>query len=81
MITILVHLAGREAIKIDVDDMPNPTDNCVVGKNPREKTDREVTWIEDGVTTLIFPWHQITFLEVLPSAEEQEAFPLPFRND
>jgi hypothetical protein len=53
MITILVHLAGREAIKIDVEDMP----------------------------TLIFPWHQITFLEVLPSSEEQEAFPLPFRND
>jgi hypothetical protein len=81
MITLLLHIANSEPLKVDVEDMPQPGDNVVVGKNPREKSDKEITWIEDGVTTIIFPWWRITFIEVLPGAEEAEEFPLPFRND
>ncbi|MDX2141072.1 MAG: hypothetical protein SF123_23520 [Chloroflexota bacterium] len=81
MVTLLMHIAGREAFKVEVDELPAPTDSCVVCKNPRERTDKEVNWIEDGVSTLIFPMSQIVFIEVLPSEEEVDAFPLPFRND
>ena len=81
MITVLMHIANAEAVKIDLDEMPNLTDQAIVGKNPRDKADREVSWLEDGVTTIVFPWWRITFIEVLPSEEEEEEFPLPFRND
>lgn len=81
MITLLVHVHNSEPFKLDVEELPKPTDLAVIGKNPRERTDREVDWIEDGVTTLIFPWWRITFIEVLPSAEDEVEFPLPFRND
>jgi len=37
--------------------------------------------LEDGVTTVIFPWWRITFIEVLPQESEEAEFPLPFRND
>jgi hypothetical protein len=81
MPVLLLHIANQDALKIDVDDIPNPTDAVVIGKNPRDKADKEVNWLEDGVQTVIFPWHRITFVEVLPSEESTEAFPLPFRND
>jgi hypothetical protein len=81
MITILVHIANADPVKCDIDQMPSPSDTAIVCKNPRERTDKEVTWLEEGVSTIIFPWWRITFIEVLPSAEEEEAFPLPFRND
>ncbi|MDX2160654.1 MAG: hypothetical protein SF162_04950 [bacterium] len=81
MITLLIHINNQEPIKLDVEQMPNPTDQAIVGKNPREKTDREVPWVEDGVTTVIFPWWRITFIEVLPSESDAAEFPLPFRND
>ncbi|MDZ4767517.1 MAG: hypothetical protein SGJ24_00175 [Chloroflexota bacterium] len=81
MITLLVHINNAEPVKLDVEDIPKPTDNALIGKNPREKTDKEVNWIEEGVTTLILPWWRITFIEVLPSGTEEEEFPLPFRND
>jgi hypothetical protein len=81
MITLLVHINNAEPVKIDVDEMPKPTDQAVIGKNPREKGDKEIAWLEDGVQTVIFPWWRVTFIEVLPSETEDTEFPLPFRND
>lgn len=81
MITLLVHIQNSEAVKIDVDEMPSLTDQAVIGKNPRERTDKEVIWLEEGVTTVLFPWWRITFIEVLPSPADESEFPLPFRND
>lgn len=81
MITLLVHLNNTDSIKLDVEEMPDPTEYAVTGRNPREKTDKEVAWIEDGVTTIMVPWWRITLVEVLPSPSEAGEFPLPFRND
>lgn len=81
MITLLVHINNESPVKMDVEELPKTSDNAIVGKNPREKTDKEVTWIEEGVNMLIIPWWRITFIEVLPSGVEAEEFPLPFRND
>jgi len=81
MITLLVHINNADPVKLDVEDMPNPTDNAIIGKNPRERTEKEVNWIDEGVTTLIIPWWRVTFVEVLPSAGDEVEFPLPFRTD
>jgi hypothetical protein len=81
MITLLVHINNQDSIKIDVDDIPQTTDNVLIGKNPRDKTDKELEWLEDGVTSIVFPWWRVTFIEVLPSPSDEAEFPLPFRND
>ena len=79
MITLLLHVAGTEPVKVDVDELPSPQDIAIICKNPRERSDKEVSWIEDGVTTVIFPWWRINYIQVLPSAEEELEYPLPFR--
>ncbi|MBK8025977.1 MAG: hypothetical protein IPK19_32480 [Chloroflexi bacterium] len=81
MITVLVHINNAEAVKGDIEALPQSGDNVLTVKNPREKTDREATWLEDGVTTVVIPWWRITFVEVLPSGADAEEFPLPFRDD
>lgn len=81
MYTLLVHIANSEAVKLDVEELPKASDVTLTGKNPRQKTDKELEWLEEGVTTITFPWWRITFVEVLPSAAEEAEFPLPFRND
>lgn len=80
MFSILVHISNAEPVKLDVDEMPKPTDNCVVGRNPRERSDKELIWIDEGVTTVIFPWHRINYIQVLPSGEESLDFPLLYRD-
>ncbi len=81
MITLLLHIANSEPVKVDVDELPGIADTILVCRNPRERTDREVAWVEDGVTTIIFPIARINFIEVMPADDESDEFPLPFRND
>ena len=81
MITLQVHIANAEPIKLDVEEMPQMSDVAVMGSNPRDRQDRELNWVDDGVSTIIVPWSRINFIQVLPDQEAQEEFPLPFRND
>lgn len=81
MHTILIHMANAEPIKVDVDEMPGPQDVIIIGKNPRERSDKELNIYDEGVTTVIYPIHRINFIQVLPRADEQIEFPMPFRND
>jgi hypothetical protein len=81
MITLLLHVSNSEPVKVDVEEMPNPTDICIVGKNPRERNDKEFSWVDEGVTTVIFPWWRINYIQVLPSGDDEVEFPLPYRTD
>ena len=81
MITLQVHIANAEPIKLDVEEMPQMSDIAVMGSNPRDRQDRELNWVDDGVSMIIVPWSRINFIQVLPDQEAQEEFPLPFRND
>lgn len=81
MITLLIHLNNTEPVKLDVEELPKATDNYIIGKNPRERTEKEVQWLDEGVTTVMFPIWRISLIQVLPSAEDEVEFPLPFRNE
>lgn len=80
MITLLLHIANSEPIKVDVDEMPDPKDQVIIGKNPRERSDKELDILDDGVTTVIFPVWRINYVQILPSPEDEIEFPLPFRD-
>ncbi len=81
MITLQIHIANAEPIKLDVEEMPGMTDVAIIGTNPRDRQERELSWIDDGVTTVVIPWWRINYIQVLPDREADEEFPLPFRND
>lgn len=81
MITLLLHISNSEPVKIDVEEMPNSTDVMIVGRNPRDRKDREVEWLDEGVTTVLFPWSRITYIQVMPNPNEASEFPQLWRND
>lgn len=81
MYCILVHIANAEPVKLDVEELPLVTDQAVIGRNPRDRGDREVAWIDEGVTTVMFPWWRINYIQVLPTEEDEPEFPTFFRND
>jgi hypothetical protein len=80
MYVLILHVANTEPVKVDVDELPKPDDQVIVGKNPRERNDKEITWIDEGVTTVIFPWWRINFVQVLPSEEDEIDIEMPFRD-
>ncbi len=81
MYQVLVHVSGSEPVKLDIDELPNPTDTNLIGRNPRDRGDREVSWIDEGVNTIILPWWRINYIQILPGDDDKQEFPLLFRND
>lgn len=80
MYTLLLHVANEEPIKIDVDELPDPRDVSIAGRNPRLRGDKEVIFLEEGVNTVIFPWWRINYVQVLPGPDDDFDFPTQFRD-
>ena len=68
--SLLLHIANEDPIVIDVDELPDPSDQYVIGMNPRRRDGKDVHYVLPDVTTVLFPWHRISFVELLPSGEE-----------
>jgi len=70
---IQVHIAGDDPVVLDVDELPNQTDTCVIGTNPQRRDQKEVAYIMREVNQVIFPMWRINFIQVLPS-DQGEGF-------
>lgn len=75
-VTLLLHVANEDPVVVEAEEIPKPTDTCVLGMHPRRRDNKEVHYILPDVTTVIFPMHRINFIEVMPTGEEEEVFTL-----
>jgi hypothetical protein len=48
--------------------------------NVRARDGKPVVYIDREATRILFPWHRISFLETLPSEEDQEEIESFFRD-
>lgn len=71
-ITVLVHIQNTEPIMGEIDDLPNPTDILLKLSHPRRMDGKDVNFIMEGVETVIFPVDKISFIEIVPTGEEDE---------
>lgn len=69
--TCVLHIAGEDPILADLDQEPQPTDAYVKVSNLRKRDGKEVSYLTAGVQSVIYPWHRITFLEIMVSEEER----------
>jgi hypothetical protein len=77
-VTLFVHLVSEEPFLLDVEELPTPSDALIIGRHPRRRDNKEVAYILSEVTTVIIPLSRISFVEVMPSGEEEDIFK-PFR--
>ena len=68
---IQVHIANDDPVVLDVDELPNPTDQFIIGMNPRGRDNKDVAYILREVNQVIFPWWRINFIQILPGADEE----------
>jgi hypothetical protein len=69
---IQVHITGDDPVVLDVDELPGPTDQWIVGTNPRRRDQKEVAYILREVNQVMFPINRVNFIQVLPSDREEE---------
>lgn len=72
MVSIIVHIANEDAIVCEVDELPKPTNQFVTMQNPRRRDGKDIHYLDEDVTSMIIPWHRITFIQILPSAGAEE---------
>ncbi|MGB2896801.1 MAG: hypothetical protein WBB65_11635 [Anaerolineales bacterium] len=70
--TILLHLSGEEAVLGEIEDLPESQDTLVLVNNPRRKDDKDLPFLHETVTSVIWPMHRIYFLEILPTKEDED---------
>lgn len=72
MPTLILHILNEDPVVGEVDNLPTPSDNLVILKNPRKRDGKDLHYLEPNVTTVIWPVSRITFIEILPTSEEEE---------
>lgn len=67
-----MHIHGEESILCEIETMPQPSDNFVVIFNPKRKDGKPIPTIEDNVTSVIFPWTRVAYIELFEERSQRE---------
>jgi hypothetical protein len=71
-ISVLLHLSGEDAVVGEIEELPGATDTTITLNNPRRRDDKELPYLAETVVSVIWPMHRVTFIEILPTREEEE---------
>lgn len=74
MYTVLIHISNEEPVIGEVEALPEATDTTVRVFHPRKKDGKDLPFVQPSVTEVIWPFHRITFIEVIPSDDDDEIF-------
>ena len=69
--TIILHLIGEASILGEIEELPKPTDNIIILTNPRLRDGKDVHYLEQNVTKVIWPLAKVALIEVLESQEDE----------
>jgi hypothetical protein len=70
--TVLIHIHNEDPVVAEIQEMPAPTDQFLLVENPRKRDGKDLQFIQANVTTVIWPWSRINFVELLPVGGEDE---------
>jgi hypothetical protein len=71
-IPVLIHISGEDPVRGEVDDLPTPADTIITVNNPRQRDGKDLRYVLENVVTVVYPMHRVTFIEILPSVEEEK---------
>jgi hypothetical protein len=70
--TVLVHVTGEEAVLGEVEELPSAEDNIITVNNPRRRDEKDLPYLHETVTTVVWPLWRVNFIEVMPTREDED---------
>ena len=70
--TIILHISGEPAIAGEVEELPKATDTIIVVNNPRQKDGKDLHYLDNNVTKVIWSLNKVSFIEILDGAGEEK---------
>ena len=78
---VIIHIIGQDPMLAEVEDLPKPTDQFMEFTNPRRRDGKPIPYVTMGAKTFLFPWHRLSFVEVMSAESEREAVVEFFRDN
>nr|MBN1229873.1 hypothetical protein [Anaerolineae bacterium] len=72
VIRIQVHIANDDPIVLEVEELPCPESQYVMGINPVRRDGKDVPYVLQEVNQILIPWWRINFIQVLPGEEAED---------
>lgn len=66
---VILHLQSEDPVLADVETMPSPSDNFIRVTNPRRRDGKSLPTMTEGMTSVIYPWSRVVFIEIMGTEE------------
>ncbi len=70
--SVILHISGETSVAGEIEELPKPTDTIILVINPRQKDGKDLHYLDNNVTKVIWPLSKISFIEVLENADEEK---------
>ena len=70
--SIILHISGEPAIAGEIEELPKPADTIILVMNPRQKDGKDLHYLDNNVTKVIWPLSKISFIEILEGTGEEK---------
>ena len=70
--SIILHISGEAAIAGEIEELPKPADAIILVMNPRQKDGKDLHYIDNNVTKVIWPLNKVSFIEILEGTDEEK---------
>ena len=70
-ITVILHIANEDPILGEIESLPAPEATTIMVANPRQRDGKDLRQLAPGVVNVIWPIGRVSFIEVMPSEEEE----------
>jgi hypothetical protein len=70
--TVILHIMGETSVTGEVEELPKSTDTIILLTNPRQKDGKDLHYLDNNVTKVIWALAKVNFIEILESAEEEK---------
>ncbi|MBE0682855.1 MAG: hypothetical protein IH589_13170 [Anaerolineales bacterium] len=70
--SVILHISGETSVAGEIEELPKPTDTIIVILNPRQKDGKDLHYIDNNVTKVIWPLAKVNFIEILENADEEK---------
>ena len=78
---VIIHVVGEDPILAEVEDLPKPSDQFIEFTNPRKRDGKPIAYVTMGAKSFMYPWHRLSFVEVMTAEAEREEVIEFFRED
>ena len=70
--TLILHVQNADPVVGEVEDVPTPADRLIILKNPRRLDGKDLAYLAENVTTVLWPVERLNYIEIMGAGEEEE---------